>query len=240
MWAGEPWRYHAHLASAMNLRLLDPREAVDAAMAAFFWDGQTDMACLRDAIGQTLRLGYARHIQRLMVTELYTLLLGVRPTEVHAWYLSVYVDAVESAELANTLGMSQYADGGVMASKPYVATGRFIDRMSNHCRGCRYGPAQATGPRACPNTTLYWDFLARHESALAGNPRMTPAAAQSATAIARATRRDRRRRCRAPPQRRCAPRGTLRALRTAHQRYHRRSPARAGMPPFPRRHAWTA
>jgi len=144
-----------------------------ASLPAFYWSGATDMACLSDAIGQTLRLGYAHHIQRLMVTGLYALLLGVRPSDVHAWYLAVYVDAVEWVELPNTLGMSQYADGGLMASKPYVATGRYIERMSNHCRGCRYQPGEALGERACPFTTLYWDFLARHESLLAANPRMT-------------------------------------------------------------------
>ncbi len=91
-------------------------------LPAFYWDGRTDMACLRDSLGQTLRYGYAHHIQRLMVTGLYALMLGVDPKHVHAWYLAVYVDAVEWVELPNTLGMSQYADGGVMASKPYVAT----------------------------------------------------------------------------------------------------------------------
>jgi deoxyribodipyrimidine photolyase-related protein len=91
---------------------------------------------------------------------------------VHAWYLAVYVDAVEWVELPNTLGMSQYADGGLMASKPYVATGKYIQRMSPHCQGCRYDPAQRTGEKACPYTTLYWDFLMRHETALAANPRM--------------------------------------------------------------------
>jgi deoxyribodipyrimidine photolyase-related protein len=139
----------------------------------FYWTGETPMACLRDAIGQTLALGYAHHIQRLMVTGLYSLLLGVEPRKIHEWYLAVYVDAVEWVELPNTLGMSQYADGGVMASKPYAATGSYIDRMSNYCSGCRFDPKQATGEKACPFTTLYWDFLLRHEKRLAANPRMS-------------------------------------------------------------------
>ena len=130
------------------------------------------MTCLRDSIGQTLAHGYAHHIQRLMVTGLYSLLLGVHPRHVHEWYLAVYVDAVEWVELPNTLGMSQYADGGIMASKPYAATGKYIQRMSNYCRGCRFDPAVSVGPRACPFTPLYWDFLLRHERVLAANQRM--------------------------------------------------------------------
>ena len=150
------------------------RNALDAQedLPGWYWTGATDMACLRDALAQTLEHGYANHIQRLMVTGLYTLMLGVQPKQVHAWYLAVYVDAVEWVELPNVLGMSQYADGGVMGSKPYIATGKYIQRMSPHCKGCRYDPAQRSGDSACPFTTLYWDFLMRHEATLARNPRM--------------------------------------------------------------------
>ena len=145
----------------------------DLPLPHFYWTAATEMNCLRDALQQTLRYGYAHHIQRLMVTGLFALLLGVKPQQVHEWYLAVYVDAVEWVELPNTLGMSQFADGGVMASKPYCATGAYIDRMSNACSGCRYKPKVASGPDACPFTTLYWDFLARHEKLLKKNQRMT-------------------------------------------------------------------
>jgi deoxyribodipyrimidine photolyase-related protein len=168
------WREYVRGVYWLHMPQYLQRNALGAtrALPAFFWNAQTDMACLRDALELTLQHGYAHHIQRLMVTGLYALLLGVDPQQVHGWYLSVYVDAVEWVELPNTLGMSQYADGGVMASKPYVASGKYLQRMGNHCKGCRYDPAQATGDRACPYTTLYWDFLLRHEQALAKNPRM--------------------------------------------------------------------
>ena len=150
------------------------RNALDAQenLPAWYWTGDTDMACLRDAITQTLAHGYAHHIQRLMVTGLYALMLGVQPQRVHEWYLAVYVDAVEWVEVPNTIGMSQYGDGGLMASKPYVATGKYIQRMGGPCATCRFDPAQRIGDRACPYTTLYWDFLMRHEALLAKNPRM--------------------------------------------------------------------
>ena len=137
-----------------------------------YWTGETDMHCLAETIGQTLEYGYAHHIQRLMVTGLFALLLGARPQAVHEWYLAIYVDAVEWVELPNVIGMSQFADGGLMASKPYVATGKYIQRMSNYCASCRYNPAKATGLDACPFTTLYWDFLMRHEGRLRTNSRM--------------------------------------------------------------------
>jgi len=142
-------------------------------LPAWYWTGQTDMACLKDAILQTLAHGYAHHIQRLMVTGLYALLLGVKPQQVHEWYLAMYVDAVEWVELPNTLGMGQFGDGGLMASKPYVATGKYIQRMGGPCKDCRYNPALRDGDKACPFTTLYWDFLIRHETLLSHNARMS-------------------------------------------------------------------
>ena len=141
-------------------------------LPAFYWTGETDMHCLHHTVTQTLEHGYAHHIQRLMVTGLFALLLGVEPKQVHEWYLAVYVDAVEWVELPNTIGMSQFADGGLMGSKPYAASGRYIDRMSNYCTGCRYDPAESTGAKACPFTVLYWDFLDRHRDVLRANQRM--------------------------------------------------------------------
>jgi deoxyribodipyrimidine photolyase-related protein len=152
----------------VDLNALGAREK----LPEFYWTGACEMNCLRQSITQTLQHGYAHHIQRLMVTGLYSLLLGVEPQRVHEWYLAVFVDAVEWVELPNTLGMSQYGDGGIMASKPYAATGKYIDRMSNYCAGCRFDPAKSTGDDACPFTTLYWDFLLRHETLLAKNQRM--------------------------------------------------------------------
>lgn len=216
MWSGEPVLYHSRLSAAMNLKLLEPRDAVGAAETAwrggsaplpaaegfirqilgwreyvrgvywlwmpdylewneldahaalpgFYWTGETRMQCLREALAQTLESGYAHHIQRLMVTGLFALLAGVEPRQVHEWYLAIYVDAVEWVELPNVLGMSQFADGGRMASKPYAASGKYIARMSDYCRKCQYDPARAAGEKACPFTTLYWDFLMRNEPRL--------------------------------------------------------------------------
>ena len=131
------------------------------------------MECLSQTIRQTLDHGYAHHIQRLMVTGLYALLLGVEPVQVHRWYLAIYVDAVEWVELPNTLGMSQYADGGLLGSKPYAASGKYVQRMSNYCASCPFEPTKAIGDDACPFTTLYWDFLDRHQSRLQKNRRMS-------------------------------------------------------------------
>ncbi len=221
MWAGQPFLHHSGLASALNLKLLSPREVIQAAVQAwrgglvpinsvegfvrqilgwreyvrgiywrempnyltrnvleahqplprFYWTGDTDMVCLHHAISQTLDYGYAHHIQRLMVTGLFALMLGIEPRQLHEWYLAIYVDAVEWVEAPNTIGMSQYADGGLLASKPYVATGKYIKRMSNYCQQCRFNPDKATGDDACPFTVLYWDFLQRHQLRFSKHPR---------------------------------------------------------------------
>ena len=144
----------------------------DRGVPSFYWDGDTDMACVRDAMRNVLANGYAHHIQRLMVLGLFALLAGVHPKRFHDWHMAMYLDAVDWASLPNALGMSQYGDGGVVGSKPYCASGAYIQRMGNHCRGCRYEPKVATGEAACPFTTLYWDFLERHAARFARNPRM--------------------------------------------------------------------
>lgn len=141
-------------------------------LPAFYWTGETDMHCMAEAIGQTLATAHAHHIQRLMVTGNFALLIGADPKLVHEWYLEVYVDAYEWVELPNTLGMSQFGDGGLLGSKPYVSSGAYIDRMSDYCRHCRYDVKQRTGPDACPFNALYWDFLARHRDKLGDNRRL--------------------------------------------------------------------
>jgi deoxyribodipyrimidine photolyase-related protein len=138
----------------------------------FYWTADTKMACIKAAVTQTKEQAYAHHIQRLMVTGNFAMLAGVDPRVLHEWYLSVYVDAYEWVELPNTVGMSQFADGGLLASKPYAASGAYINRMSNYCGTCSYDVKQRTGPKACPFNALYWDFIARHRSKIGGNPRM--------------------------------------------------------------------
>ncbi|CAM4295084.1 cryptochrome/photolyase family protein [Vreelandella rituensis] len=138
----------------------------------FYWDGQTHMACMRQAIGQSLEFAYAHHIQRLMVTGNFALLAGIHPDQVDAWYLGVYIDAIEWVELPNTRGMSQFADEGLLASKPYAASGNYINKMSDHCSGCFYRVKEKSGPRSCPFNSLYWHFLHRHRDRLQKNPRM--------------------------------------------------------------------
>ncbi|MDX1739955.1 MAG: cryptochrome/photolyase family protein, partial [Rhodothermales bacterium] len=221
MWTGQKYLYHSVVAAAMNLRLLDPRHAVEAAVASyasgnaplnsvegfvrqiigwrefirgiywlhqeklssgnalnatndlpdFFWDGDTSMRCLSEVVQQLLETGYAHHIQRLMVAGLFCQLYGVDPKQVHDWFMALYVDSVEWVTLPNTAGMSQYADDGIVGTKPYIASGKYIDRMSNYCEHCRFDPGNATGDDACPFTTLYWDFIRRHEAKLESNGR---------------------------------------------------------------------
>ncbi|MBC7579762.1 MAG: cryptochrome/photolyase family protein [Tardiphaga sp.] len=138
----------------------------------FYWTGKTAMRCLREAIGNTAEHGYSHHIQRLMVTGNFALLAGVAPRDIERWYLAVYVDAFEWVEMPNTLGMAVFADGGQMASKPYAASGAYIDRMSDFCGGCAYDVKQKTGPKACPFNYLYWAFFIRQKARLSGNFRL--------------------------------------------------------------------
>ena len=237
MWTGQPFLHHSSLSAAMNVKLINPREVIAAAvealeqgrapieavegfvrqvlgwrefvrgvywldmpgmresnhfeharkLPAWYWTGKTQMNCLHHTVAQTMKHGYAHHIQRLMVTGIFGLLAEIAPKEIEDWYLAVYVDAVEWVELPNVAGMALYATAGRITSKPYIASGQYIKRMSNYCAGCRYRPEMKTGPRACPITTLYWYFLEKHEKLLAGNPR-TSLMAKSITRMAAADR----------------------------------------------------
>lgn len=222
MWTDEPFLHHSRLSTSMNLKLLDPRECVDAAVEAyqegnaplasvegfvrqilgwrefirgvywtqmpeyaeknhfdhqadipsFFWDGKTEMQCVKQTMSHLLKFGYVHHIHRLMVMGNFALTLGVHPFKFHEWHMAMYLDAVDWVSLPNTLGMSQHGDGGVVGTKPYCSTGNYVDKMSNFCKGCVYNHKKAVGAEACPITTFYWDFLDRHFDGLQSNSRM--------------------------------------------------------------------
>jgi deoxyribodipyrimidine photolyase-related protein len=138
----------------------------------FYWTGETKMRCMAQAIGQTMQYAYAHHIQRLMITGNFALLAGLQPDAMDEWYLAVYADAYEWVEMPNTRGMALHADGGVVGSKPYAASGAYINRMSNYCGSCHYDVADAVGARGCPFNALYWDFIGRHAKEFGANPRM--------------------------------------------------------------------
>ncbi|MEC7173620.1 MAG: cryptochrome/photolyase family protein, partial [Bacteroidota bacterium] len=138
----------------------------------FYWTGKTKMNCLKESITDSLETAYAHHIQRLMITGNFALLIQCHPDEVDAWYLGIYADAVEWVQLPNTRGMSQWADGGVVATKPYVSSGSYINKMSNYCEGCHYEQNKRTGENACPFNSLYWNFLAEKKEFFRKNNRM--------------------------------------------------------------------
>lgn len=221
MWTDTPFGWHSILSSALNLKLLNPREVISAVLLAWkkysldlatiegfirqilgwrefvrgmyfldmpqmakdnyynhqnrlpkwYWTGKTQMACMKDAIGQTLQYGYAHHIQRLMLTGNFALLAEILPQEVCDWYLAIYVDAIEWVELPNTAGMALFANGGRFTSKPYIASGAYIKRMSNYCESCKYKTEVRFGENACPMTTLYWNFLIKHRDQFEASPR---------------------------------------------------------------------
>ncbi len=162
---GVYWARMPDYASSNALRAQRP-------LPQWFWTGKTRMACMAHAIGQSLQLAYAHHIQRLMITGNFAMLAGCHPDEVDAWYLGIYIDAFEWVEMPNTRGMSQFADGGVIASKPYAGSASYIGRQSDYCKGCAYDASRRHGQDACPFNALYWDFLLRHEEKFARNPRM--------------------------------------------------------------------
>jgi deoxyribodipyrimidine photolyase-related protein len=216
--------YHSRLSFAMNVKLISPKEVVDAAihyyekntdkieyhqlegfvrqilgwreymrgiywakmpeyaslnffnhqekLPSWYWTGKTKMNCLKNAIQQSLQYAYAHHIQRLMITGNFALLAGVHPNEVDAWYLGIYIDALDWVEITNTRGMSQFADGGIVGSKPYVSSATYINKMSSYCTSCYYNKSKKTGDKACPFNSLYWNFYDKHESKLAKNPRI--------------------------------------------------------------------
>lgn len=170
-WREYMWQQYWRLMPAM--RDANAWEA-ERPVPRLFWDGETDMRCLRRVVGRVIDTGYAHHIERLMLLANFSLLAGVEPRAATDWFLAAFVDAYDWVMQPNVIGMGTAADGGLVATKPYIASGAYVRRMSDHCTGCRYDPRQRTGPDACPLTALYWSFLARHERRLADNRRTGP------------------------------------------------------------------
>jgi deoxyribodipyrimidine photolyase-related protein len=168
------WREYVRGVYWAHMPGYDERNALghDLPLPHWFWSGDTRMRCMQHAIGQSLQTAHAHHIQRLMVIGNFALLAGLDPQALHGWYLGVYIDAFEWVELPNTVGMSQWADGGIIATKPYVSSGAYIHRMSDYCQGCAYDHKKKVGEDACPFNALYWDFFARHEAVFGANTRL--------------------------------------------------------------------
>ncbi len=160
--------YWAKMPTYANLNFFENKKP----LPAWFWTGKTKMNCLSQAINQSLEHAYAHHIQRLMITGNFALLAGIHPDEVDRWYLGIYIDALEWVEITNTRGMSQFADGGIVGSKPYVSSASYIDKMSDYCKNCHYKKELKVGEKACPFNSLYWNFYDRNEAKLASNPRI--------------------------------------------------------------------
>lgn len=168
------WREYIRCVYWVNMPDYSERNELTATrdLPAYFWNGQTKMECMKQAIGQSLHYAYAHHIQRLMITGNFCLLTGVNPDQVDEWYLGVYIDAIEWVEMPNTRGMSQFADGGWVATKPYSASGNYINKMSDYCKNCRYKIKEKSTNDACPFNSLYWHFMNTHRDKLANNPRI--------------------------------------------------------------------
>lgn len=168
------WREYVRGIYWLKMPEYAERNFLDASRSLpwFYWSGETHMNCISEAVAHTRKYAYSHHIQRLMVTGNFALLAGIAPAEVCEWYLLVYADAYDWVELPNTLGMALFGDGGVMASKPYAASGKYINRMSDYCKTCKYDPEITTGDKACPFNALYWDFLDRNADKLSANHRL--------------------------------------------------------------------
>ncbi|SMF48532.1 deoxyribodipyrimidine photolyase-related protein [Alteromonadaceae bacterium Bs31] len=168
------WREYVRCVYWVNMPQYGQTNALHANrdLPGFFWDGNTKMQCMKQAIDQSLKYAYAHHIQRLMITGNFCLLSGVDPKQVDAWYLGIYIDAIEWVEMPNTRGMSQYADGGWVATKPYSAGGNYVNKMSDYCKTCHYQIKEKTSEQACPFNSLYWNFMNTHRNKLANNPRI--------------------------------------------------------------------